>query len=812
MSEQGAASEQGTSHYPPGQRPPTAADRAARLRDPEHLRKLTEAKNAYFALPLEERRRRRDEKAAAKLARQRERDAKRAAKNGTLPPPTDPDLAPPTVRSQRGTAAPPAPAAPAPPSVPRGGYIGVPKTLLDLCALMENLGDGSCFIQVNRLKPTANSGISCAGIQRPITAPIDDHEFALEYGGSEYQLRGYEYRENGRARPTTEPVAYKVPGPPNLESLPTEEDPMSLPQRSHNPNGSALPFRRPGIVSPQVAGAEAEMHDRDLTHKEEMDARARSDADARRRRSEEREQRDRGETLGMAKILAERAEAEAERQAEARREQVALIKESKNGNADMVELLKVLKPGEDSAALARQHTAEIRQLTEGHKAEVLRITDSHREEMARLTAANQAALQRVEDQARDDRKRSDDLTRQAEQRASDIVREAQTTADRRVSDAQNQARSQYEELRTRSEERVRDQNEQWQRRFDDLKELQARELRQKDSEINLMRAGLQGNMDVILSGKDTEIGRLKHEVKLAKDEAAQNKDWVGKMEEMSKTAEALGYVKASDAAPEGGDDSTQTLVLKAGLGALQRLPEIIQSGAQAYSQLKNPGVPPELARAQARGGAPGMRTVPRTHGQRPAIQMQPLTFATEDGGYTPPPGLEPPRPRPLPSAFTPAEDVAPVAAQPETQPVVQSFEAELPPPPMQQQELPLGPPPQAQSATQSLSSTPPPPQPAAPAGGAPGELDAAVIAIISQLAPELDRQFKLQTPPVDVAHGIIAENGAELVKMALGVASIDQVIRYLNTNPGSYGSLVSRNGQKFLREIWKSAGAEVGAS
>ncbi len=821
MSDQGAVSEPGGAvHYPPGTRAPNAAalaeERAARLRSPEHLQKLTEAKQAYYAIPLEERRRMKAEKDAAKLARQKEREARRAAKNGTLlPPPTDVEPSPPTERSQRAPGMTlPAPAA-APP-VPQGGFVGVPRGLLDLVALMSNLGDGSCFIQVNRLKPTVNSGVPCAGIQRPILVPMDDHEFALEYGGSDYTLRGYEYREDGRPRAMTEPVAYKVPGPPNLDSLPTEEDAMPLPHRSQSAHGSALPLRRNGIVTPQMATAEAEIHDRDLTHKEEMDSRARADAESKRRRMEEREQRERGDTFGMAKLLAEAKEKEAERLAE----QLEAARERGGGGTEaIVELLKVMKPGEDSAALARQHSAEIRQLTEGHKAEVLRITESHREEMARLAQSHESALRRVEDQARDDRKRADDLVRATEQRANDLVREAQATADRRVSDTQAQARAQYDELKTRSEERVRDQNEQWQRRFDDLKELQSRELRQKDSEITQMRTGIEGNMTVILTGKDNEIKRLQHEVRAAKDEAEKNKDWVGKMEEMGKTAEALGYIKASDAAPEGGpEETTQQMALKAGFGVLQRLPETIQSITQAYSQIKNPGVPPEMARAQARSGAPGMRTVPRTHVERPPIQM--LPFATEEGGYQPPPGLEPPRPRPLPGAFPVAHDVTPAAQQPEMAPVPQQPQpAALAPPPPQpplqhQPELPFAahaaPPP----APPQPSVPPPsmaPPAPTAPISGMPGDLDAGAMAIISQLAPELDRQFGLKTPPAEVAQGIIAENGAELVKMALGVATIDQVIRFLNQNPGNYGALVSRNGQKFLREIWKSAGETVGA-
>jgi hypothetical protein len=167
-----------------------------------------------------------------------------------------------------------------------------------------------------------------------------------------------------------------------------------------------------------------------------------------------------------------------------------------------------------------------------------------------------------------------------------------------------------------------------------------------------------------------------------------------------------------------------------------------------------------------------------------------------------------------------AQDLTPQPQPPEV-PVPQQAlpPAPLPPPPAQQQvelpfppqQVPQAPPPAPQASVPPPASMVPAPQTAPTAPGAPSELDGAVIAIIGQLAPELDRQFRLQTPPAEVAQGIIAENGTELVKMALGVASIDQVIRHLSSNPGSYGNLVSRNGQKFLREIWKTAGEAVGA-
>src|SRR4030095_10107517 len=136
-------------------------------------------------------------------------------------------------------------------------------------------------------------------------------------------------------------------------------------------------------------------------------------------------------------------------------------------------------------------------------------------------------------------------------------------------------------------------NQQWQQRFDDLKENHAREIRQKDSELNLMRTGLEGNMQVILAGKDTEIKRLQSEVRKAKEEAEKNKDFVGKLGEFERQAEALGFQKASEGGGDGEGDDLKTTVIKGAVGALQNLPQIIDSASNAFRGGRNPASPPD---------------------------------------------------------------------------------------------------------------------------------------------------------------------------------------------------------------------------
>lgn len=790
-----AASESGVAHYPPGAPAPKAADRVAALKSPEHLAKLNAAKADYYALPIEVRRQRRADKAAEKARKAAEREAKRAAKNGGArsPAPEAPqDDAPPTVRSQRPSLA----AAPPDSEIPRPGVRGGPlRGLLDVCEALPSLGSGSCFVQVTRTKPTVSFGIQCAGVQRPIWEPLDDAEFSVAYGGGEYVLRGYQVLEHGRAKALTEPVAYKVPGNPNPDSALTEEDAMR-PQQ-HAPNGSVLPrLSRPGIVTPQAATAEADMHSRELDHRETMDQREAERKEEQQRRAERRESAQRQSETEALKIVAQSAEREAERLRE--------VYENKGGGmAEVAELIKAVLPqnrGEDTRDLLRQHSAQIQQLTESNKQELLRLTEQHRTEMQRLQDTHAEALRRVEDQARADRERSDKLVRDTEHRAGEQVREAERRAEARVADAVNAARQTYDDLRVRSEERLRDQNLQWQQRFDDRNENHGREIRQKESELNLMRTGLEGNMQVILAGKDTEIKRLQAEVRAAKDEAEKNKDFVARLGEFERQAEVLGFQKTSEGGGEGEGDDLKTTAIKTGLGMLSQLPQIIQSGADAISKVRNPGSPtdfPGQARGvAARGHTRALPAPPRVPG---ALATPPLSFDTEGGGYTPPSMDPPPRmaPPPEPAYARPAPPPQPAPAP--SQAIVPA-EHDSAPQPSQEPQLQAASPPQQQMAPNPQPIAPPPPAPQQE------ELDPMTLSVIQGLTPDFAAAFSQRAEPADVAARLIEMNGADQVRAALAIVSIDQVIGAIGQDQTPQHSVLkTRNGQKFLRAIWAAA-------
>lgn len=825
MSDAGPGS-QSLTNFPPGSLAPTAAARAAereaRLRDPDHLARMNAGRAAWLEKPKEERDRVTAERKAARAAKEAAREEKRAAKRRARG--VAPDSAPATVRSQPS----PVTTTPPPPDsdVPRRGAVGgALRGLLDLVQVMPGLGDGSCFIQVNRLKPTVSFSVPCAGIQQPIWEAIDDAAFQAIYGGGKFSLRGYKLTDDNRSRAMTEPVAYEVPGAPNLDALLNEEDTTMRPNGgAHGHPVTALPLRgRPSMVTPQAAAAEAQIHDRNLEHQETMDdrqERRRVDREER-RAADERAQRQ--EQTSVARILAESKDKEAERLKEVYDRQL----ESRGGGlTDMVEIMKVMRPGEETAALSRQHASEIKQISDGHKSEVIRLTEQHRTELQRLTESHGAALQRVEDHARDERKRSDELVREAERRSNETIREAQRASDQRVTDVQNASRVTYEDLKSRGEERLKDQNEQWTRRFDDLKTAHDRELRAKESEIIMMRTNLEGNQQVILATKDAENKRLSHELRIAKDEAEKNKDWVGQAEKFEKQAEAMGYAKGGDA-PE---EDFKTTIAKAAISQIHKIPDMIKSGADAISAIRNPGVPPDVARSQARAGMTraSMRTLPRTmHGPNPVQLTAPLVFATEDTDYVPPPGELPAMPRFAPQQHGPMFDPAP----PEQQGPPPGYYQQQAPAAAQQQApvpAPEGPPalaaapptdPAAPPAADAALSAPaqsiaPPAGAAVPSPAAPSDISPTVVAAIAEWAPNLAAAFNGNAAPEEVAQAILAQaQGAppEMVRSMFAGITIDQVIRFIVQNPGEHGVLATRNGQKFLRNIWMNIDKTINA-
>ena len=198
-----------------------------------------------------------------------------------------------------------------------------------------------------------------------------------------------------------------------------------------------------------------------------------------------------------------------------------------------------------------------------------------------------------------------------------------------------------------------------------------------------------------------------------------------------------------------------------------------------------------------------MRTMPRTVGQ-PAPLLQPLTFATEDGAhYTPPGETTPPRANPIPYA-QPAPPPLPALEQSSTHSVLQMPQQQAPAPAPAPAPFPQAQPVQQQQQPPPVEAPPSVAPPAPAPAGAADQNDAMVQSAVEQIAPLLAQQFDQRIQPQEVASQIIATNGIELTRTALGIVTIDQLLRIITTNP-AYPALATRNGQKFLREIWKHA-------
>jgi len=277
----------------------------------------------------------------------------------------------------------------------------------------------------------------------------------------------------------------------------------------------------------------------------------------------------------------------------------------------------------------------------------------------------------------------------------------------------------------------------------------------------------------------------------------------------------LGYVKPEDAGGGDGEgDDLKTTAMKAGVQALARLPELLQAGANAIAQVRNPGGAPERG-----GGRPGqvrshMRTLPRSHGAPPQLGAAPtqFTFATEGGSdYVPPPGAVPPQQAPMYAQYAqPDPPPAVTAPQAQQQPAFEQQQFEFQPNPAaepvaalpQPQGAPAAPP-SAAAPSPGQSVAPPPPS-AAPAPAQAEPLSAQAEAILTQLLPELTRHFDDKAPAEAVAAGLIQANSVEMVQFALTQANLNQVLAFIQAKP-DFAKLASRTGQRFIRTVWRTA-------
>lgn len=786
--------EPGVAHFPPGTPVPSAEEIRQRK-----LAALAAGRAKLAAMSPEEKlaaRARGRAEREAKEARRREKEAAKEAKRrqkAGLPPASD--SVPPTVPSNRTLPA----VAPGPTSDPIPRHVtGKPRSLIDLLAEYP-VGDGDHYIQVVRLKPTDAFGTPTAGVMAPIWGDITDGQFAATYGGKEYELTVYRSRD-GKARRVSEPIKYYVAGQPVIEAAVTEDDTMPIPQRphpAHVPNGAG---RRLGGMPPAVANAEADMHRTTLEHEREMDQRQHERV---REREQSRERRERGEQTAQVeatRIISERTQAEIDRIEAAYQERLQEAKEQgRSGLREVAEVLKIVRPNtDDSRQIVQQHAAEIRALTDQHKQEMLRLTEQHRQELDRQAEQHRDTLRRVEDQARSDREARTAEVREADRRASETVREAERRCDARLGEAKEEGRRLLDDARQRAEERLRDQESSWTRRFDDLKAAHDREIRFKEGEITVMRSGLEGNHQVLLATKDTEIKRLERDLREAKEEAAKNADWLSRMKEFNETAEGLGFTRDGGGDGEEKEDDIKTMAMKAGLGLVNRLPDLVKSAGESIAAARGVAVGPAAQRERMLANS--QRTLPRTMHMAAPVSMQPLSFATEDGEYTPPvsPGSTAP-----PMAYPPV-----MPGQPEPAAVAGWSDPVLPPPP------PPVPLPQDGALAPSV-----PPQPPAPPQGAPSEAPPAAAAPASEgaanpeqvlfVADRVAQAYEGGITADEVAQAILQQSGKPLLEHVLSTMDPDQIIGILSAS-GQHASLVTREGQRYLRELWASAKKLVG--
>jgi len=684
-----------------------------------------------------------------------------------------------------------------------------PRSLPDIFQFYS-IGDGKHFVQVVRTHPKRFFEQNVAGVQKPIRESITEAEFATIYGGAEYELRVYAFDERADgtpfSKPLTDPILYRIPGPPNLESAITEEDDMRYAVANRRMVGAdrvAPNFEAPPVAMRRIQSQET-MDERDHARARE---RRQEEADTR-RDEEERELRALDKVVEVKDRELQRLEASKERELKMAREveasksatEIARL-EARNNQPDQLQSLKLAK--ELFAPNGEATAQQLQSLVESHKNE---ITRAHGEHDKQLKAERDRADTRIKDA--DDR--ADRRIKDAEEKFEGRRREIEESSNRRISEVEQRAEARVRETERQADQRLQDLDRQHNNRFSDLKDNHARELRAKDSEAIMGKTQVEVILNARVATLESDAKRLETELARARREADQyrkdSEDWLGKLEKFNMQAEAMGFVRPEDAGGDGEEGAIpktwQEMLATVGMKFISNMPEVIEAAGKALSGARQGGANPEmqrqLQRQQMISGAQG--TVPHAMAGMPhARQMvqQPLPFATEDGVGFIPMDAQPPRPT---MHMPPPHDTAPQMPLIQHAPMMHV-------PPQQMAMVPEAPPPQAHPAARAQQPRPAPPQtapaqaPAPEMSGDGAELDPMIFGLAAY--------YDQKVAPAEVVNNLLAAVAPEQ-RDYLRMMTFDTVISMISQRKHEAAQkLLRREGQKYLKSVWSTLQTEL---
>lgn len=651
---------------------------------------------------------------------------------------------------------------------------------------------GTCFIRVERIKPSSWSDLPIKGLQRPIRQALTEDEFIDIYGGGTYDLvvygpkrHGHRLDDRGNVRPhrLSKPIRVIFPlnYPPNIDAVLLEDE-----QDMETMQYQQGPFRR----GARSTTADAHIHRSDLEFQDKQTERQRHDQ--RERLNEERKRADemRREHTGALAELRQSHENAMQMLREGYQSQLDMMRsemsslrselhENKTANlnkpSDSQLVIDLAKKSMDSRAtdpeqlsrLESQHSRAREELIRQHNEETKRLRDEHRQE-----------LERMQRQMDDDRRRAEERVEQARKSIDERLAELQRQADNRVAEAEKRAERDIKYAKEAAEQRVRDTENSYKTRIEDLERGHTRDLRSKDDSFTMRRETMESSHQNQLSAKDQEITRLKEENTRLRAEA--DKPLAQRMAEQEEIAEHMGYVK-KDGEPQ---DWKSTLA-QTGMEVFGQLPQIIQSVSTALQSRRAPTV------SAAPSAQPHHQLPPPVQGRGGAVAASRIEsgWATSDGpdldsaddgsGFdVQTPGFAPAGPTMRPVFQGDSSSLAPPTFSPEA--AMPSPVAPPAPPPPQQ-------PTQIVQQRSHQSANPPDSD----------ITDEAILQYSQAMSAAVDQGADAK----EYYDTMMQQFGPEMVEAItsrIDPARITSVLQqYDETNP-----LLRRDGQKFLHEIW----------
>lgn len=491
---------------------------------------------------------------------------------------------------------------------------------------------------------------------------------------------------------------------------------------------------------------------------------------------------------------------------------------------------------EEMTRVQKDHTETIRRMQEDHRAELERRQTQERNETERLQRQHTEEMRRQEERLKDNLERAERRAEEAERKAETRVQEAETRAERRISETRDEHRRVLDELRVQNQQRL-----------DDERRQHDRDIKSQAATFETRLAGQKDMYENRMTMASQEVSRITTEADRYRKEASDNKDLNKQIERAQEAASLLGWGPSGESNEPPPPKDWKEMLGRAGMELVSKLPDIVQSAGETVTKLRGtPGPTPEQVQAmqyqqmvqnthqtmmaRQMAGMPPTANLPPPMRTATGAVFQPaaLRFGTEDASGP----LDPSAPSPRAGFDQFVEQptmVVPPPTYQQAQPVYQQPQYQPPPqyqapqqtyqPAQPHQGPPQGMPQTYQPAGQQVAAPPQNHQPApqaamaAPAGqqipqAPPGSVPSVIpTEMIVQFAPVLEQALASGEPVENIAQELVALLGKGNLAAVVNGLKPERVVVELQKAGKASSPLVRRQGQQFLRDIWRHCAA-----